>query len=168
MLPSSVSLLIAGRSVTVTTRMSPWRSRRTSSKKPVLYSARIASALAALVEGVAAFDRQVGEHGAGGDALQAVDADVADRERSGAARRGLGCRLGVAAPRENGLAVCASAGSAGAGKRRGKGEGKQAAGGGSRHRYVRLGVGPSRARRWRVAGRARWRIGSGSSCRISL
>ena len=31
-----VRVLIAGRSTTVTTRMSPWRSRRTSSKKPVL------------------------------------------------------------------------------------------------------------------------------------
>ena len=44
LLPVMVSLLIAGRSDTVTTRMSPWRARRTSSKNPVLYSARIACA----------------------------------------------------------------------------------------------------------------------------
>ncbi|MNP86482.1 hypothetical protein D3C76_1867490 [compost metagenome] len=43
LLPVRVNLLIAGRSVTVTTRMSPWRSSFTSSKKPVLYSARIDS-----------------------------------------------------------------------------------------------------------------------------
>ena len=43
LLPCRVSLLIAGRSATVTTRMSPWRSRRTSSKNPVRYSARMVS-----------------------------------------------------------------------------------------------------------------------------
>src|SRR5690606_22262246 len=32
------------------------------------------------IDAVAALDRQVGEHGAGADALQAVDADVADGE----------------------------------------------------------------------------------------
>jgi hypothetical protein len=44
LLPTRVSLLMAGRSTTVITRMLPWWSRRTSSKKPVLYSARNASA----------------------------------------------------------------------------------------------------------------------------
>ena len=43
LLPVRVSLLIAGRSVTVITRISPCRSSLTSSKNPVLYSARIAS-----------------------------------------------------------------------------------------------------------------------------
>ncbi|MNV56689.1 hypothetical protein D3C71_1489890 [compost metagenome] len=43
LLPVTVSLLIAGRSLTVTTRMSPWRATCTSSKKPVLYSARMLS-----------------------------------------------------------------------------------------------------------------------------
>ncbi|MNG36222.1 hypothetical protein D3C84_1231830 [compost metagenome] len=43
LLPVSVMELIAGRSATVTTRMPPWRSKRTSLKKPVRNSARIAS-----------------------------------------------------------------------------------------------------------------------------
>ncbi|MOA47082.1 hypothetical protein D3C78_1696830 [compost metagenome] len=43
LLPVTVSLLIAGRSLTVTTRMLPWRSSCTSSKKPVLYRARMVS-----------------------------------------------------------------------------------------------------------------------------
>ncbi|KAG1436021.1 hypothetical protein G6F57_020853 [Rhizopus arrhizus] len=43
LLPVTVSLLIAGRSLTVTTRMLPWRSSWTSSKKPVLYRARMVS-----------------------------------------------------------------------------------------------------------------------------
>ena len=42
LLPVTVSLLIAGRSLTVTTRMSPCRCSCTSSKKPVLYSERMA------------------------------------------------------------------------------------------------------------------------------
>ncbi len=44
LLPLSLSVLMAGRSVTVTTRMSPWRSSLTSLKKPVRNRARIASA----------------------------------------------------------------------------------------------------------------------------
>ena len=86
----------------LTTRMSPWRSSRTSLKKPVLNSARIASVEPAAVERVALFNRQVGEDGAGGDALQAVDADVGDtvkaskgahvlgKDRPDRARRGQG------------------------------------------------------------------------------
>ena len=57
LLPVRVSLLIAGRSVTVTTRMSPWRSSLTSSKKPRLYSSRIASAAFA---GVTTSPRSIG------------------------------------------------------------------------------------------------------------
>ncbi|MNI62755.1 hypothetical protein D3C73_1180880 [compost metagenome] len=63
----------------------------------------------AVCDCLAALDRQVGEHRTGADALQAVDADVADSE-------GLGC-LG-------------QGGSAGDG---GEGEGQQAAIGESRH-----------------------------------
>ena len=43
LLPASVMVLMAGRSLTTTTRMPPWRSSRTSLKKPVLNRARMAS-----------------------------------------------------------------------------------------------------------------------------
>ena len=108
LLPVSVSLLIAGRSVTVTTRMCPGGRRCTSSKKPVLYSARIASPAREASIDVAALDRQVGEHRTGGDALQAVDADVADGERPDRRARPSGRRADSA----NGSTVCASTGRA--------------------------------------------------------
>ena len=62
------------------------------------------------VEGVAALDGQVGEHGACADALQAVDADVADRER---------CERRLRPGRQR--------------ERRGQGKCEQAAGQGSGH-----------------------------------
>ena len=43
LLPTNVSDEIVGRSCTITTSTSPWRSRRTSRKKPVAYSALTAS-----------------------------------------------------------------------------------------------------------------------------
>ena len=79
------------------------------------------------VDGVAAFHRQVGEHRAGADTLQAVDADVADGERTRGGRRQrrqrgrihgrVGRRLGPGR----------------SGNRRGEGKGKQSAVGKSRH-----------------------------------
>src|SRR5690606_11855721 len=79
-----------------------------------------------LVDGVAAFHRQVSEHRAGGDALQPVDADVGNRE--GRDRRSGGRLLGEADQGRGG------------GQRRGQGNGKQAAGKVSRHHHVRFGL----------------------------
>src|SRR5690606_6024726 len=85
---------------------------------------------------VAALDRQVGEHGARADALQAVDADVADGEAAVApggrrqlVRGGLGRR-----DAERGLRIdCFLGPGGGGGDGRGEGKDKQAAGGGTRH-----------------------------------
>ena len=86
------------------------------------------------VHGVAALDRQVGEDRAGGNALQAVDADVADGERTG--RR----RLGAASQRERIGGLRHRGNRRGRGHCRGKGEGEQAAIRNSRHHYVRWGL----------------------------
>ena len=87
LLPLISKLSIDGRSSTATTSVPPSRRSSTSRKKPVPYSARSASSIAALVEPVADVDRQVVEDRALGDALQALDADVADGEGGGAALR---------------------------------------------------------------------------------
>ena len=73
--------MIAGRSFTVTTRMSPWRVELHVVEEAGLVQR--ADRLLGAVGGqrVAFLDRQVGEHGARRDARQAVDADVGDDER---------------------------------------------------------------------------------------
>ena len=83
LLPVIVKLSIDGRSSTATTSVPPSRRSSTSRKKPVAYSARSGFLDAALVEPVADVDRQVVVDRAFGDALQALDADVADGELAG-------------------------------------------------------------------------------------
>ena len=106
LLPLISNFSIEGRSTTTTRSVLPSRRSCTSRKKPVAYSARMASRDALLVEMIADVDRQVVEDRALGDALQALDADVADGEarprrlrrgpgrgwRAAPARAGPGCR----------------------------------------------------------------------------
>src|SRR3546814_465154 len=107
-----------------------------------------------LVDAVAALDRQVGEHGARADALQAVDADVADGEaavgsdsRRERVRGGLGRR-----DAERGLRIdCFLCPGGGGRDGRGEGKDKQAAGGGTRHQI---------GSRWESWPR-RWAVGAG-------
>ena len=73
LLPLISKLSIDGRSFTTTISVLPSRRISTSRKKPVAYSARIASCDAAVVEPVADVDRQVVVDRAFGDALQALD-----------------------------------------------------------------------------------------------
>ena len=77
---------------------------------------------AGLVNLVAALERQVGEHGAGADALQPVHADIADRECLGGRRALDGWRR-----------LCGLLGPGGGHDRRRKGDGEQVAAGISRH-----------------------------------
>ena len=99
---------------------------------------------AGLVEGVAALDRQVGEDRAGADALQAFDADVADRER---------CERRLCPGWQR--------------KRRSQGKGKQAAGQGSGHSEHPVAErGAGRARVAPAAGERRVTTpGAGCRCR---
>src|SRR3546814_4775734 len=99
-------------------------------------------------------DRQVGEHGARADALQAVDADVAYGEaavgsdsRRERVRGGLGRR-----DAERGLRIdCFLCPGGGGRDGRGEGKDKQAAGGGTRHQI---------GSRWESWPR-RWAVGAG-------
>ena len=80
LLPLISKLSIEGRSSTATTSVPPSRRSSTSRKKPVSYMRAQRFGDAALVELVADVHRQVVVDRAFGDALQAFDADVADRE----------------------------------------------------------------------------------------
>src|SRR3546814_8330702 len=95
-----------------------------------------------LVDAVAALDRQVGEHGARADALQAVDADVADGEAAvGSDSRREGVRGGLGRrDAERGLRIdCFLCPGGGGRAGRGEGKDKQAAGGGTRHQIKSRG-----------------------------
>jgi hypothetical protein len=98
---------------------------------------------AALVDGVAAFDGQVGKYRAGGNTLQAIDADIADREcvrqRCQFGLRAVILTIGRCTSQREGIGRLRQRRSRRGRKRRGKGEDKQAAGRGSRHYYVQVG-----------------------------
>ena len=98
LLPLISKLSIEGRSSTATTSVPPSRRNSTSRKKPVAYIARSASATRARVELIADVDRQVVVNRAFGNALQTLDADVADREvsRPRACRIARDCAVAIA------------------------------------------------------------------------
>ena len=80
LLPLISKLSIEGRSSTAMTSVPPSRRISTSRKKPGVVHRAQRFGDASLIELVADVDRQVVVDRAFGDALQALDADVADRE----------------------------------------------------------------------------------------
>jgi hypothetical protein len=78
--PVNSSEAMAGRSSSTTTSTCPSISRRTSLKKPVANKRLDRRGRLLVVHGVAHLHRQVGEHGAGLGALDALDADILDLE----------------------------------------------------------------------------------------
>ena len=166
LLPARVSLLIAGRSVTRDHEdvALPVDAHVLEEAGLVQRADRLGDA--ALVDGVAALDRQVGEDGTGADALQTVDADVADGEcrrgrhqwrlpRWGWFRYRLRCRRWLAGR----SCVCWSW------ARRCIGRCKIGRGTVRRDRISRLGPGGRRDRRHRGQGRAGGGWGVASSIR---
>ncbi len=82
LLPVIVKLSIDGRSRTATTSVPPSRRSSTSRKKPGAVQGAQRFLDAALIDAVADVHRQVVEDRAFRDALQPLDADVADGELS--------------------------------------------------------------------------------------
>jgi hypothetical protein len=83
LLPSMVISLMLGRSATTTTSTLPSRPMRISSKLPVANRLRAVAAQSRGGRRVADGDGHGGKHGAGGDALQALDPDIGHHERLG-------------------------------------------------------------------------------------